>query len=333
MNDLKQREQINLLSIKNLHAWYETYAGYSKVINGVDFAVNYGEKVGLIGESGCGKTTLMKNILRVAPTHIPEGEIYLKDIDVRKANNNTILQIRRKYVSMISQEPMSALNPVFTVGQQLEDIIRYSDQSQKRSKKEIRKLSCEAIARVLISDPERILDSYPHQLSGGMRQRVCIASALVTPRDLLIADEPCTALDVTIQDQIHRLLRDLTHDAQRAFIMITHSLGVARELVDRIYVMYAGNIVESAPVNAILDNPLHPYTQGLLQCIPRLYGGGLSEGIYGYVPDYVRTNYGCRFCTRCRYAISRCEKEKPPIYKVDDDHGVACFLYEKEAKN
>ncbi|MCL2162844.1 MAG: ABC transporter ATP-binding protein [Oscillospiraceae bacterium] len=209
------------------------------------------------------------------------------------------------------------MNPVFTVGQQITDIIKYSGYHGKLSKKELRNIAYEAIIRVMISDPERIFDSYPYQLSGGMRQRVCIASALVTPRDLLIADEPCTALDVTIQSQIHRLLRDLTTDSKRAFIMITHSIGVARELVDSIFVMYAGNIVENAAVSRILGNPLHPYTQGLIDCIPRLSGGGLSTGIYGYMIDYITLDYGCRFCKRCKHATERCEKEQPALSEVE----------------
>lgn len=164
-----------------------------------------------------------------------------------------------------------------------------------------------------------------------MRQRICIASALVTPRELIIADEPGTALDVTIQDQVHRLLRQLTSNTERSLIMITHSLGVARELVDRIYVMYAGCIVEEAPIREIFDNPYHPYTEGLLACVPKLLGGGLAEGIYGYVPDYVHSEYGCRFYPRCRYATERCRTEKPERYPVSEAHNVACFRFEKNA--
>ena len=171
------------------------------------------------------------------------------------------------------------------------------------------------------------MNNYPHQLSGGMRQRVCIASALVTPKELLIADEPCTALDVTIQDQIHHLLRVLVEEKKRSLIMITHSLGVARELVDRIYIMYGGNIVETCRTEDLFKSPSHPYTQGLLSCVPRLSGGGLSAGIYGYVPYYVNPPEGCRFAPRCPYATEICKKKRPPVVEIESEHKVACFRY------
>ena len=321
-----------LLEIKDLYAWYPTYAGYSKVINGVDFHVNRGERVGLVGESGCGKTTLMKTILRTTVTEIQRGDIYFDGKDIIHIDGKDLMALRQKRVAMISQEPMSALNPVFTVQQQLDDIIRYSGHlGANPSRQALRELEVAAIDKVMIPDAMRILKSYPYQLSGGMRQRICIASALVTPRELIIADEPGTALDVTIQDQVHRLLRQLTSNTERSLIMITHSLGVARELVDRLYVMYAGCIVEEAPVGEIFKHPCHPYTEGLLACVPKLLGGGLAEGIYGYVPDYVNEDYGCRFCPRCRYATERCRKEKPERYTVDGEHNVACFRFEPKA--
>ena len=222
---------------------------------------------------------------------------------------------------------MSALNPVFTIGQQLTDIIKYSGLYKKNDKKAITEAAHQALTSVMLSDPDRIMASYPHQLSGGMRQRVCIASALVTPKELLIADEPCTALDVTIQDQIHHLLRVLVEEKKRSLIMITHSLGVARELVDRIYIMYGGNIVETCRTEDLFKSPSHPYTQGLLSCVPRLSGGGLSAGIYGYVPDYVNPPEGCRFAPRCPYATEICKKKRPPVVEIESEHKVACFRY------
>lgn len=320
----------HLLDIRSVKIWYKTYRGYAKVVDGVNIHVDKGEKIGLVGESGCGKTTTMKTVLRLldpSQSLVPEGEILLKGQDILKASPDKLLQVRRKEISMISQEPMAALNPVFTVGQQMMDVVHYSGAYSKYSKKEIYDLCKKTISDVLISDPDRILKSYPHQLSGGMRQRVCIATSLITPRNLLIADEPGTALDVTIQDQIHRLLRNLVDVNNLALIMITHSLGVARELVDRIYIMYAGNIVETADTKKIFSNPLHPYTAGLMKCVPRLSGGGISSGIYGYVPDYVNSAQGCRFHPRCPDVMDICRQNKPPTYIVDQDHQVACFKY------
>lgn len=320
-----------ILDIKGLKVWYHTYRGYAKVVDGINFCVDRGEKVGLVGESGCGKTTVMKTMLRVLDTakvRVPEGEIRFKGSDVLRMKYNELQQIRRKSISMISQEPTAALNPVFTVGEQIMDIIRYSEYLKGRpGKKDMMDLTVKAIKDVMISDPERILNSYPHQLSGGMKQRICIAMSLVTPRELLIADEPGTALDVTIQDQIHRLLRSLVAEKGMSLIMITHSLGVARELVDRIYVMYAGNIVEVAKTKDLFKSPLHPYTRGLMACVPRLSGGGITAGIYGYIPDYINPTPGCRFYPRCPDAIDMCSKEKPPTVEKDDGHKVMCFKH------
>ncbi len=322
-----------LLDIKNLKIWYKTYRGYAEVVDGINVHVNKGEKVGLVGESGCGKTSTVKTVLRIIDqmsSHIPEGEIFFNDKDILKMNKNDIQQIRRKNISMISQEPSAALNPVFTIGQTMTDVIKYSFNSKKISSTEILNMSVNAIKSVMISDPERILNSYPHQLSGGMKQRICIAMALLTQRDLIIADEPGTALDVTIQDQIHKLLKNLVSEKGMSLIMITHSLGVARELVDRIYVMYAGIIVEVAETKELFKNPIHPYTVGLMSCVPRLSGGGVSEGIYGYIPSYINPAPGCRFNPRCANAIDRCSKEKPPFIDVNENHKVACFNFKSK---
>jgi len=319
-----------LLDIKGLKVWYKTYQGYAKVVDGINLHVCKGEKVGLVGESGCGKTTTMKTVLRVLDggrSLVPEGEILLNGQDVLKMKDSEVQKVRRDNISMISQAPSAALNPVFTIEQQLIDVINYSNASKGMSKKEMYDLAVSAVKSVMISDPERILKSYPHQLSGGMKQRICIAMSLVTPRELLIADEPGTALDVTIQDQIHRLLRALVEEKGRSLIMITHSLGVARELVDRIYVMYAGNTVEVARTKDLFANTLHPYTKGLMECVPRLSGGGVASGIYGYIPDYVNTTPGCRFSPRCPDAMDICSLEKPKPVEVNEGHKVACFKY------
>lgn len=319
-----------ILNIEDLSIWYRTYRGYSQVVDHIHLHVDKGEKIGLVGESGCGKTTTMKTVMGVLGKdliHIPNGTIDFRGKNVLTMRQSDLLELRRSGVSMISQSPMSALNPVFTIGQQLMDILKYSGKYNPRDKEALKNAAHEALTSVMLSDPDRIMASYPHQLSGGMRQRVCIASALITPKDLLIADEPCTALDVTIQDQIHHLLRELVEEKKRFLIMITHSLGVARELVDRIYIMYGGNIVESCRTEDLFTSPSHPYTQGLLSCVPRLSGGGLSAGIYGYVPDYVNPPKGCRFCPRCPYAKKICETEKPPMTEIAPDHTVACFRF------
>ena len=320
-----------LLDIKNLKIWYKTYRGYAEVVDGIDFKVGAGEKVGLVGESGCGKTSTVKTVLKTIDpvySHIPTGEIFFRGKDIIKMPIAELQQIRRKHIAMISQEPSAALNPVFTIGETLSAVMKYAYDDRQLTKAEVKEKLAATISNVMISDPERILNSYPHQLSGGMKQRICIAMALLTDRDLIMADEPGTALDVTIQDQIHNLLKSLVSEKSMSLIMITHSLGVARELVDRVYVMYAGNIVEQATTKELFHNPMHPYTVGLMGCVPRLSGGGVSAGIYGYIPSYINPSPGCRFSPRCAYKKDICEKEKPQIVQVNDQHSLACFKYQ-----
>ncbi|RKL64031.1 ABC transporter ATP-binding protein [Thermoanaerobacteraceae bacterium SP2] len=317
-----------ILDIKNLHVWYLTYDGYAKVVDGVDLHVKKGEKVGLVGETGCGKTTTMKAVLRILPegnAYIPQGQINFNGKDILQMNENDLQKVRKKGIAMIFQEPTTALNPVFTIGTQMIDIIKHSEFTRDMNKEKMRDIAIRAVKEVFIADPERILDCYPHQLSGGMKQRICIAMSIMIPRDLLIADEPGTSLDVTIQDQVHRLLRDLVDKKGMSLIMITHSLGVARELTDRIYVMYAGNIVEVARTRDLFSNPLHPYTRGLLSSVPRLSGGGLAEGIYGNIPDYIYPPSGCRFHPRCPDVMDCCKRQKPQLIDIDNNHKVACF--------
>jgi len=332
-----------LLEIKDLSVHFNVYGGTLKVLDGVNFSVHSGQKIGLVGETGCGKTTTMKSILRILPmppARIAGGEIYFKGRDVLKMGDNELRRVRAEGISMIFQDPTAALNPVFTIGQQLGAVVKHSIEGKKLSKKEIREQAVIPLREVALPDPERMLDSYPIQLSGGMRQRVCIAMALVASRELLIADEPGTSLDVTIQDQILRLLHQLVEEKNVSVILITHTLGMVRETTDRVYVMYAGNMVEAAATKELFAQPLHPYTHGLMAAVPRLTGGGISDGIPGRIPDYLNPPPGCRFHPRCSHAMDICRKEKPSFYKpalshvegLSEDHDVACFLYRDGGK-
>ncbi|MBS3968789.1 MAG: ABC transporter ATP-binding protein [Clostridia bacterium] len=321
----------SILDIRDLRVWYKTYGGHVKVLDGVNLHVNKGEKVGLVGEAGCGKTTTMKAVLRILPhgrAIVKSGEILFQGRDILQMKDKDLQNVRRSGISMIFQEPTAALNPVFTIGTQMLDIIKFS-LAGKKNKVGInyRDMALKAIREVFIPDPERILDCYPNQLSGGMKQRVCIAMSMVTPRELIIADEPGTSLDVTIQDQVHRILHKLVDKKGMSLIMITHSLGVAREMTDRIYVMYAGNIVEASRTRDLFERPRHPYTLGLLASVPKLTGHGMAEGIYGYIPSYLRPPAGCRFHPRCPNVMDICKEQKPELMDQGLGHKVACFLY------
>jgi peptide/nickel transport system ATP-binding protein len=239
-------------------------------------------------------------------------------------------RIRGSGISMIFQDPTAALNPVFTIGNQLTSVIKYGSK-ESLSKKEIYNRAVSALHEVQLPDAERIFTNYPVQLSGGMRQRVCVAMALATEPELLIADEPTTPLDVTIQDQVLRLLNGLVEQHGTSVIFITHSLGVVREMADWVYVMYAGNIIEGARKKELFANPLHPYTLGLMNALPKLTGGGIAEGIPGRIPEYIDPPSGCRFHPRCPRAMKQCSQSRPSVTHVNDDHDVACFLYGGEA--
>jgi len=326
-----------LLEIKDLRVNFQVYGGTLKVLDGINMVVHPGEKVGLVGETGCGKTTTMKtalNVLPIPPGQIESGQIRFKGQDLLAMNSREISRIRGREVTMIFQDPMAALNPVFTVEEQFSPVIKHAANA-RLSKKEVRARAITALEDVALADPERLLKAYPTQLSGGMRQRVCIGMALATTPQLLIADEPGTALDVTIQAQVLNLLHDLVEELNTSVILITHSLGVVRESVDRVYVMYAGSVVEMAPTPKLFANPLHPYTQGLMDSVPRLSGGGVSQGIPGRIPDYMDPPAGCRFHTRCPHVMDICGRRKPPMFRVDGEdgeadgvHEVACFLYD-----
>lgn len=328
-------ETSTILEIKNLIVNFKVYGGQLKVIDGINFFVRVGEKVGLVGETSCGKTTTMKAILRVLPmppAQVPNGEIYFKGKNILTMNDGDLHRVRGQGISMIFQDPTAALNPVFSIGDQIGSVINYSSADNQISQDEIYNRSVVALQEVALADPERLLKSFPTQLSGGMRQRVCIGMALATRPELLIADEPGTSLDVTIQDQVLRLLRKLVEEKQTSVIFITHSLGIVREMTDRVYVMYAGDIVEVATTRKLFANPRHPYTKGLISTVPRLTGGGVASGIPGRIPNYLTPPTGCRFHPRCSMAMDICKQQKPPAYSLDDDHQVACFLYKSEAR-
>ncbi len=326
-----------LLEIKELRVNYKVYGGVLQVLDGVNFVVQAGEKVGLVGETGCGKTSTMKAILRILPmppAQISGGEIFFKGKDILTMSQNELARVRGSGISMIFQDPTAALNPVFTVGQQMEAVLKAATfDGKKLNSGRLKAEAAAALKEVALADPERLLKSYPVQLSGGMRQRVCIAMALSTKPELLIADEPGTSLDVTIQDQVLRLLHNLVLEKNTSVILITHTLGVVREVTDRVYVMYAGNMVESARTRQLFDEPRHPYTQGLMESVPRLSGGGVADGIPGRIPDYSSPPAGCRFHPRCLHVMDICRREKPPAYHIDADHQVACFLYQPAAKS
>ena len=293
-----------------------------------------GERVGLVGETGCGKTVAMKTamgILKSPPAQFPQGEVLLAGRNVLKMSPADLLRMKGRTISMIFQDPLSSLNPVFTVGQQMFDVIRYGrrrgSDDGRSAKNLLRKTAVEALTSVRLPDPERILKLYPLELSGGMRQRALIAMALVNRPRLLIADEPGTALDVTIQAQILALLKALVNEAGIAVLLITHDLGVVREMAERVYIMYAGQVAGEGPVADIFDDPKHPYTKGLLSSVPRLTGEILAEGIPGTVPDYTESPSGCRFHPRCPHTMEKCAQQKPPMVELTAKRHVACYLY------
>ena len=322
-----------LLDIQDLYVNYKIYEGTLKVLNGVNLTVGKGEKVGLIGETGCGKTTTMKSILKILPMPpaiIPNGKIFFEGKDIFTMASRSLNTLRRLDISMIFQDPTASLNPVFKIGEQLGDVIKYAaiEDGKKLSKEEIKKRSIEILQEVALPDAERLLDNYPIQLSGGMRQRVCIAMALVSANKLLIADEPSTNLDVTIGDQVLRLIGNLVEEKGTSVILISHALGAVKGLVDRVAVMYAGNVIEDAKKEVLFSDPLHPYTGGLIKSVPKLTGGGIPEGIKGRLPNYIDPPAGCRFSPRCDHVMPICRERFPPLIDVSDNNKVACFLYE-----
>jgi len=331
---MSDRTSPSLLDITGLSVSYTVYEGVLRVLNRVSMALHTGEKVGLVGESGCGKTTTILSILGLLPAegHIINGSIRFKGQDVLKLSEKVCRKYLANSVSVIFQDPTAALNPVFTVGYQLEDAIRSSLHLAGKSpgKRDVRKRAIGALQAAQLPDPERMLSSYPVQLSGGMRQRVCIALALATPSEMILADEPGTSLDVTIHDQILRLLKQLVEENNVAILLISHSLGVVREWTDRVYVMYAGTIVEASKTVGLFETPQHPYTVGLLNAIPRLATRKAFHGIPGRVIEYINPPLGCRFYARCIHHMAICNTEQPSGFDVHDQHFANCFLYRSD---
>ncbi len=323
-----------LLAVKNLRTNFYTEEGVVNAVNGVSYDIQPGEILGLVGESGCGKTVSALSILRLIPNppgKIVEGEIIFDGEDILKMDEDEVRHIRGNKIGMIFQEPMTSLNPVLTIGRQLTETLELHLKMDKTS----------AIARAvelleLVGVPEaktRVND-YPHQFSGGMRQRVMIAMALSCKPRLLLADEPTTALDVTIQAQVLEVLTALTRELGTAVIIITHNLGVVARYADRVNVMYAGKVIETATALELYGNPRHPYTLGLLKSVPRLdeIRKEKLDPIEGMPPDLIRLGKGCPFRPRCKFAVERCAEENPPLIAVGDEHSAACWEWERVVK-
>jgi oligopeptide/dipeptide ABC transporter ATP-binding protein len=327
----------SLLEVRDLKTYFYTEDGVVKAVDGVDFRVYPGEVLGLVGESGCGKSVTSLSIMRLIsqPGKIIDGEIIFDNQDLAKATENDMIQVRGNRISMIFQQPQSALNPVFKVGDQIAEVLNIH---QALGKEAGRQRAIELLKMVGIPEAERRAESYPHELSGGMAQRVMIAMALACAPELLIADEPTTALDVTIQAQILDLMRGLREKIGTSIILITHDLGVVAEMAERVAVMYAGRIVEEAGVIALFEKPLHPYTQGLIGSIPIL--GKLKDRldvIPGSVPNLINLPPGCRFAPRCRARVEHhlniCSEKEPDLVETLSRHTVRCWLYQDDEKH
>ncbi len=321
-----------LLEVRDLCTQFSTLDGVVRAVDGVSFDVARGETLGIVGESGCGKSVTALSILRLIPPEtgrIASGSIHFEGNDLATLGEREMKRLRGHRISMIFQEPMTSLNPVLTVGTQIaENVVRHLDVSWKQARERAR----EMLDLVRIADSRRRIDEYPHQLSGGMRQRVMIAMALSCDPQVLIADEPTTALDVTIQAQILDLMLELKEKTGTAIVLITHDLGVVAETAERVVVMYAGRKVEEAPVDALFERPLHPYTRGLMAAIPRLDVDAESDGrrprlqeIPGLVPRLTQPIVGCAFASRCGLATDRCRTTAPPVVDAGGGHTVACW--------
>ncbi len=325
-----------LLEVENLKTHFPTRAGLVKAVDGVSFTIAEGELLGLVGESGCGKSVTALSIMRLiaSPGKIVEGSITFKGEELTTATNERLRAIRGDDIAMIFQDPMTSLNPVFRVGEQIAEALRLH---RKLDKKAAWNGAIEAMREVSIPSPERRASDYPHQLSGGMRQRVMIAMALACDPDLLIADEPTTALDVTIQAQILELLNELRKTRKLAVLLITHDLGVVAEVARRVCVMYTGKIVEESDVEELFANPKHPYTQGLLRSVPKLTDAGAAKAerlqtIEGTVPSPTSLPDGCHFAPRCEHRMEICTKGEIPLFKLSDGTKVRCVLHDEKQK-
>ena len=319
-----------LLEIRGLKTHFATDDGVVQAVDGVDLTISRGETLGVVGESGCGKTVTALSVLKLIPMppgRIVSGQILWRGRDLVPLPAGEMDSIRTKEISIIFQEPMTSLNPVYTVGEQIAEVVRRHEGLGRRAALE---KTIDMLRLVRIPNPERRVHDYPHQFSGGMRQRVMIAMALSCNPKLLIADEPTTALDVTIQAQILELLQDLKARFGMAVMLITHAMGVVAETAQRVVVMYAGKIIEEAPVERLFERPHHPYTQGLIRSIPRIDRAATRktrlEAIGGVVPNLLNLPPGCRFAPRCRFATDVCRAATPPLREIAPGHKVACVL-------
>ena len=324
-----------LLNVQDLETRFKTPEGVVHAVNGVSFTLDQGETLGVVGESGCGKSVTMLSCLKLIaspPGEIVAGKALFKDIDLLKMGNEEIRKVRGSHISMIFQDPMTSLNPVINIGKQLaEPLIENMDMTNEQA----RKRSIELLELVGISNPDERLKDYPHQYSGGMRQRVMIAMALSCMPEILIADEPTTALDVTIQAQIVELVKRLRQEFGMAIIWITHDLGVVANIAQRVAVMYGGYIIEEAPVKELFANPSHPYTLGLIGSLPKLNEAGHTRlySIEGMPPVLYRKPQSCPFSPRCTYVNERCWSENPPLEAINDGHRIACWVDTKTGSN
>ena len=323
-----------LLRVSGLKTYFYTASGVAKAVDGVSFSLNRGEVLGIVGESGSGKSVTSNSIIRLLPPQtgrIVAGEILFEDRDILKMSNKELLEFRGKEIATIFQDPMTSLDPVFKIGKQMVEMICAH---QKVSKAEARKMAVDALNRVGIPEPEKRMESYPYELSGGMCQRVIIAMAVCCKPKFILADEPSTALDVTVQAQVLDLLKDLQKEMNTSILLITHNLGVVWEMCDKVMVMYAGNTVESADTKTLYSNPLHPYTWGLLDSIPRLSDKAKEDlrTIPGTPPDLRLTGQCCNFYNRCPYMTEECRKSVPPLVEVEPGHFVACHRQNGEKK-
>lgn len=325
-----------LLEVKNLHTYFDTEAGTIKAVNGVEFSVEAGKTLGIVGESGSGKSVTAMSVIRLLdyPGEIKAGQVFYQGEDLTKVSEARMRSIRGNDISVIFQEPMTSLNPVFRVGKQISEALILH---QNLSKKEARERSIQLLRDVKIPRPTKVIDDYPHQLSGGMRQRVMIAMALACRPTILIADEPTTALDVTIQAQILSLMNDLKEEQNTAIMFITHDLGVINQMADDVIVMYCGEVVEDAEVDEIFGHETkyqHPYTEGLLHSIPRVDSkNDRLDPVPGSVPHPLNLPVGCKFAPRCKYATAKCHEQHPQLETVQGTQKIRCFYPEKNNRS
>lgn len=323
----------SIFQIRGLKTQFFTSKGIVPAVDGVDITVKKGEAVGLVGESGCGKSMTAMSTMQLLqyPGRVVAGEILLDGENLLEKTKKEMDEIRGNRITMIFQEPMTSLNPVYTIGKQVSEAILIHENV---SKEEAKQRTIDIFRKVGIPEPEKRYNVFPHQLSGGLRQRVMIGMAMVCNPQLMIADEPTTALDVTIEAQILYLMKQLQKEQGTAVVMITHNLGVVAESCDYVYVMYAGKIMEEAPVRELFKDPKHPYTFGLMNSIPKMTE--VKEHLYtikGLVPNLLHLPQGCRFCPRCEKAMKICTMYEPDLYETEDGHKVRCFLYNKEVMN